>query len=152
MAETSVVPVVWKYANCQNTVHCLLAVRNGDILNIVGAQDQFLIPYSDCGQVWRWRHSWGRSYFCRTEGKAAKVGQDKMDKIRRRKFKNWVKMAKNRCSSTVAMAMELGQWRHWPTVDLKRWRIKSKTPIPHSGYGDQGVVMMCDERCLNLDK
>ena len=53
IAETSVVPVpvVWKYANCQNTVHCLLAVRNGDMLNIVAAQDQFLIPYSDSGQV-----------------------------------------------------------------------------------------------------
>ena len=51
IAETSVVLVVGKYANCQNTVHCLLAVRNGDMLNIVGAQDQFLIPYSDCGQV-----------------------------------------------------------------------------------------------------
>ena len=139
-AETSVapVPVVWKYANCQNTVHCLLAMRNGDTLNIVGAQDQFLIPYSDCGQVWRW----GRSYFCRTDDKAAKVGRDKMDKIRRRKVKNWVKMAKNRCSSTstMAMAMELGQWRHWPSVDLKWWRIKSKTSIPHSGYGDQGLL------------
>ena len=65
---------------------------------------------------------------------AAKVVQrwDKMDKIWRCKVKMWWKMPKR--------GPYHGQWRHWPTVDLKRWRIKSKTSIPHSEYGDQGLL------------